>query len=101
MEEKLQVLVDKIKNSSLKDDDKEYYFKLLHDVIAGLVWPVLVRYMDEGELKRLASNPAEVTAESYESLLSKALVDGKAMEELNMMVEEVIDDMEERLGSSI
>ncbi|MBU2543143.1 hypothetical protein KJ707_01060 [Patescibacteria group bacterium] len=102
MEDKLQILVKKIKASDkLKSDEKDYLYKILHDSIAGLVWPVLVRYMDHTELKKLADNPQKVTVEKYQSLLQKALDDGQVLVEMNQMMEKIIDETAQLLESKL
>jgi hypothetical protein len=100
MEDKLQTLVEKIKASKkLKPDEKDYLYKILHDSIAGLVWPILVRYMNQAELKNLADNLQEVTPEKYQALLQEALNDGQALLEMNQMMEKIIDKTDSFLES--
>ncbi len=102
METKLQTLITKIKASKkLKSDEKEYLYKLLHDSIASIVWPVLVRYMDEKDLKRLAEDPQQVTPENYQELVQSALDDGEALVEIDQMVDKIIAKTEEILAPQL
>ena len=102
MEDKLQTLVNKIKASpKLKPEEKDYLYKILHDSIAGLVWPVLIRYMDQKKLKELADNPQKVTPENYQALLQEALNDGQALAEMNQMVEKIVAKTESFLESKL
>ncbi len=102
MEDKLQTLVGKIKASKkLKTDEKDYLYKILHDSIAGLVWPILVRYMDQTKLKELADNPQKVTPENYRALLQEALNDGQALVEMSQMTDKIVAKTESFLESKL
>jgi hypothetical protein len=102
MEDQLRGIITRIENSKLSEDDKAQLYELLSEGLQSLVQPVLVKYMDKNQLENLASDPGKVTVESYAKLMESALLDGKALTEIDQMMNQLLTRVDTVLkGASI
>ncbi len=98
MEEKLRALVEKIERSSLSNEDKEALYAQMSESLHSVVVPVLLKYVPKEKLDALANNPPQDMAAAYVDLVKNSIQDGKALQEVSFLVNDVLVDVETGLA---
>lgn len=97
MDDKLKAVVTRIEMSKLSEEEKEDVYLAIAEGLQSTVWPILIKYMPKDQLDTLASDSAKVTVESYGKLLEDTVKDGKAIEEINDLMVQIIDQVDKTL----
>lgn len=94
IDEKLRGIVTRVEESKLSDMEKEEIYRTLAEGLQTTVWPILLKYMPKEQLEDLANNPAKVTIESYGNLIEETVKDGKALEEIQGLMMQILDEVD-------
>lgn len=97
MEDKLRVIVTKIESSDLLESDKNHLYGIISLSLQETVMPILLRFMRKDKLLALANNPYKVTVDGYVDLIKETVKDGKALEEINQTMVEMLTEVEKAL----
>lgn len=97
MEEKLKVIVTRVEQSKLSEEDKAELYATISEGLQATVWPILLRYMPKEQLEFLAADKGRVTVESYAKLIEDTIKDGEALKEIERLMNEVLSEVDKAL----
>lgn len=98
MEDKLTEIVTRIEQSKLTQEEKDELYVTISEGLQMTVWPVLLKYMPKDQLEYLSADPkGRVTVESYSKLITDTIKDGKALKEIDDLMNDVLHDVENAL----
>lgn len=97
MEEKLKAILARIEASNLEEQDKVKLYALISESLKAAIWPTLVANMPKDELEVLVKNPGKATAESYLHLIEEATKDEKALDDVNQVLMNLVDEIDTAL----
>jgi hypothetical protein len=90
MEDKLRAIVTKIEQSNLLESDKNHLYGMISLGLQETVEPVLLKYVPKDTLMTMTSGIYKFTVESYVDLISDAVKDGKALNEIDQTMQEML-----------
>lgn len=98
MEDKLKAIVERIEKSKLSEGEKNELYVTISEGLQLTVWPVLLKYMPKDQLEFLSADPkGRVTVESYAKLITDTIKDGKALGEIDGLMNEVLAEVDKAL----
>ena len=104
MEEKIKKLIGRIEDSGLSPADKEEVYAYMAEGLQLLVWPVLAKHLPGVSVKRIEQGDMEITPEYYAGLINESVGDGRALTEIRLLMENVLDNfsrvLDEKLPSN-
>lgn len=98
MEDKLTEIVTRIEQSKLTQEEKDELYITISEGLQMTVWPVLLKHMPKDQLAYLSQDPkGRVTVESYSKLITDTIKDGKALKEVEDLMNDVLHEVENAL----
>jgi hypothetical protein len=96
-EEQLKAVIAKVEQSDISREEKDEIYTMISKNLHEAVMPVLVKYMSQDKLMEFSKAPEKVTVEEYYALLADAFEDGKAVEELNQIMQGILQSVDASL----
>jgi hypothetical protein len=97
MDDKLQLLVTRIEQSGLPENDKLDLYIKIREGLQSMVWPVMIKFMPKDRLETLSKDPSQITIESYGDLIKETIKDGQALKEIFGIMDTMLDAIEKTL----
>lgn len=93
MEQKLKLLIEKVKESALAEDEKRQIFETIFRALVTSVWPAVYPYIPKEKLNKYVRSTDPVSLDEYVSLISEGVKDGRAMKDLARKLDALVVEM--------
>jgi hypothetical protein len=90
MDDKLRVLIAKIEQSDMTDDEKEGVYTVISDGMRALVLPILVKYMPQDQVTELTNSPEQITVDRWVALVEAGLQNEQAQKEIPNVLDKLL-----------
>jgi hypothetical protein len=97
MEDKLRAIVTKIEQSNLLESDKNHLYGLISLGLQETIEPILLKYVPKDKLMTMTNGIYKFTVDSYVELISDAVKDGKALDEIDMEMQNMLSEVDKVL----
>ena len=90
MDDKLRVLIAKIEQSDMTDDEKEGVYTVISDGMRALVLPILVKYMPQDQVTELTNSHEQITVDRWVALVEAGLQNEQAQKEIPNVLDKLL-----------
>lgn len=97
MEDKLRAIVTKIESSDLLESDKNHLYGMISLGLQETVGPILLKYVPKDKLMALTNGIYKFTVDSYVDVISDTVKDGKALDEINIEMQNMLTEVDKSL----
>lgn len=98
MEDKLRAIVTRIEASVLTDEEKYRLYDTIAQELRMTAVPILLKYVPEEKVQALAADTSKVSVESMTTLIADTISDGKALEEMGAILDELLTELDQALS---
>lgn len=98
VEERLEVIIQKVEKSGWPDTDKEAFYAKMSEYLRSVVLPVVLNYAPETELQAMVGDKNKQTVDAYVSLLQQSFSNPKMFADLNSAFHSVLNDVDAALA---
>lgn len=98
MEEKLKVIINRIEQSPLSTGEKAELYTVISSGLQASIWPILIQYVPKEKFDDLSKKPNDKdTALEFAKLIGESVEDGKALTEMDDVMNRLLDEVESAL----